>query len=89
MEIKIFGRENCPKCLAVKEKLQLLLEDIADSVQLTYYDMDTVDGLTESTYYGVGGIPTTIIDYEGVEAARWSGEVPRLEDIKQYLKGSD
>lgn len=85
MEIKIFGRENCPKCQAVKEKLQLL-KGIAGNLTLTYYDMDTIDGLTEATYYGVGGIPTTIIvDYKGIETARWCGEVPQLEDIKRYL----
>lgn len=86
MEIKIFEKKNCAKCQAVKEKLQLLLEDTVEDAKLTYYDMDAVDGLTEAAYYGVSGIPTTIVDYEGEEKARWSGEVPRLEDIKQYLK---
>jgi thiol-disulfide isomerase/thioredoxin len=86
VEIKIFGKKNCAKCQAVKEKLQSLLKDAHDGIKFTYYDMDTVDGLTEATYYGVSGIPTTIIDCEGIEAARWSVEVPRLEDIKQYLK---
>ena len=85
VEIKIFGRKNCAKCQAVKEKLQLFLNETAKDAKLIYYDMDDVDGLTEAACYGVSGIPTTIIDCEGEEKTRWSGEVPRLEDIKQYL----
>ncbi len=85
MEIKIFGRKDCVKCQAVREKLQLLLNETPGDAKLTYYDMDDVDGLTEATYYGVSAIPTTVIEAGGEEKMRWSGEVPRIEDIKQYL----
>lgn len=87
MEVKIFGKKDCAKCQTTKNKFNFFLKkwNISDKAKISFYDMDAVDGLTESAYYGVGKIPTTVIENDGEEKIRWSGEVPKSEDFKKYL----
>lgn len=87
MEIKIFGKKNCAKCQTTKNKFHFFLKkwNISDKVKVGFCDMDTVDGLAEGAFYSVGKVPTTILENEGREAARWTGEVPKSEDFKKYL----
>jgi len=87
MEIKIFGKTDCAKCQTTKNKFHFFLKkwNVSDKVEVTFYDMDTMDGLTEGAFYSVGKVPTTILEDEGEEKSRWAGEVPKSEDIKKYL----
>ena len=89
MEIKIFGKKNCAKCQTTKNKFHFFLQkwNISDKVQINFYDMDTVEGLSEGAFLDVGEIPTTILDNQGREVARWTGEVPRSWDFEKYLTG--
>ncbi|MCD5401799.1 thioredoxin family protein [candidate division NPL-UPA2 bacterium] len=87
MEIKIFGKKSCVKCQTTKNKFHFFLKkwNISDKVRANFYDMDTVEGLSEGAFYGVGRVPTTILENEGREKARWTGEVPKSGDFKKYL----
>ncbi|MCD5397335.1 thioredoxin family protein [candidate division NPL-UPA2 bacterium] len=89
MEIKIFGKKNCAKCQTTKNKLHFFLKkwDIGDKIKVSFYDMDTVEGLSEGAFYGVGKIPTTILENGGREMVRWTEKVPKSEDLKKYLMG--
>jgi len=87
VEIKIFGKKSCAKCQTTKNKFLFFLKKwkISDKVVVNFYDMDTVDGLAEGSFYNVGKVPTTILEGEGGEEARWTGEVPKSENFKKYL----
>ena len=87
MEIKIFGKKGCAKCQTTKNKFHFFLKkwDIDDKVKVNFYDLNTVEGLSEGAFYGVGRVPTTIIENNGKEIARWTEEVPKSEDFKKCL----
>jgi len=89
VEIKIFGKKNCAKCQTTKNKFHFFLKEwkVSDKVKVSFYDMDTVDGLAEGAFYGVGEVPTSILEKDGREEVRWTGAVPKSEDFKKYLIG--
>ena len=85
--LKIFGKKDCPACKGARQKFEVFLNrwNLSDSVEMSFYDMDTVDGLTEGTFYGVSKVPTTILEDDSRELARWEGEVPLSQDFKKYF----
>ncbi len=81
--IKIFVKAKCPRCPAAKE---IGIELEKEGVPVFHYDLDTLDGLAEASFYSVLSTPTFIIeDEEERELASWRGMVPTLQEIKQYL----
>ena len=88
MEIKVFGKENCAKCTTTKNKLNHFLKkwDYADSATISFFDVDTMDGMAEGAFYDVGNIPTTIIEHDGSEIAKWDGEVPNSDEVKTHFE---
>ena len=81
--VKIFTRTQCPKCPAVKEIGSKLKKD---GVPVFHYDIDTTDGLAEASFYSILSTPSLVIeDEEEREVASWRGNVPSLEEVKQYL----
>jgi thiol-disulfide isomerase/thioredoxin len=86
MNLKIFGKKDCAKCKSTKQKLEFFLNKWKiEGASLTFFDMDTVDGLFEGALYDVLKIPTTILEVNGETKARWEGEIPKSEEIKSYL----
>jgi len=83
--IKIFTKAKCPKCPAAKEMGTELKKE---GVQVFNYDLDTIDGLAEASFYSVLSTPSVIIeDEEEREVMSWRGMVPSLQEVKQYLFG--
>jgi len=81
--VKIFIKAKCPKCPAVKE---IGTELKKEGVNVFHYDLDTIDGLAEASYYSVLSTPSIIIeDEEEKEVISWRGVVPSLQEVKQYL----
>jgi hypothetical protein len=81
--VKIFIKAKCPKCPAVKE---IGTELKKEGVNVFHYDLDTIDGLAEASYYSVLSTPSIIIeDEEEKEVISWRGIVPSLQEVKQYL----
>jgi glutaredoxin len=81
--IKIFTKAKCPKCPAVKEMGTELKKE---GVPVLNYDLDTIDGLAEASFYSVLSTPSIIIeDEEERELMSWRGVVPTLQEVKQYL----
>jgi glutaredoxin len=81
--IKIFTKAKCPKCPAAKE---IGMELRKEGVQVCNYDLDTIDGLAEASFYSVLSTPSVIIeDEEEREVMGWRGVVPSLQEVKQYL----
>lgn len=81
--IKIFTKAKCPKCPAAKEMGKELKKE---GVQVFQYDVDTLDGLAEASFYSVLSTPSVIIeDEEEREVMSWRGIVPTVQEVKEYL----
>jgi len=87
MLIEVFGKENCARCETTKHKVQHFITKLglAGRVQFQFHDMDTVDGMTEGAFRDVFDVPTTIIQRDGEDLVRWTGEIPSTAAIKEYL----
>jgi len=48
----------------------------SNEVKMSFYNMDTVEGLAEGAFYNVDNIPTTLVGKNGKEIKRWEQEVP-------------
>ena len=84
-QIYIFGKSDCPVCKDTREKLMYFKEKSNFAAPVKYYDMDTVDGLTEGAYHGVADVPTVIIFDEEKELIRWVKKPPISKEFLPYL----
>ena len=81
--IKIFTKAKCSKCPPAKE---IGAELKKEGVPVFNYDLDTIDGLAEASFYSVLSTPSMIIeDEEEREVASWRGVVPTLQEVKEHL----
>jgi hypothetical protein len=81
--VKIFFKAKCPKCPAAKEIGMTLKEE---GIAVHHYDLDTLDGLAEASYYSILATPSIIIeDEKEEEVISWRGLVPSLQDVRQHL----
>jgi glutaredoxin len=80
MKIKIFWQKNCPHCPEAKNMgIQLEKE-----VEVQYFDIDTVDGLAEASYYDIASTPSiAVLDNNDNEIKIWRGKTPHLEEIRE------
>jgi len=52
--------------------------------EVQYFDVDTVDGLAEASYYDIASTPSTVVlDNNENEIKIWRGKTPRLEEIRE------
>jgi glutaredoxin len=88
MKVKVFGKPGCEFCKTTMKKFETFftLWKIKDKVELSFFDMETVDGLAEGAFLSVSKIPTTIIEKDGNVQARWDGEVPLFEKVKPHFE---
>ena len=88
VRIAIFGRQECVRCKTTKSKLRHFVSrwKLDHAVQLTFHDLDTVEGLAEGAFHDVQDIPLTIIENGGHQLARWDGEVPNSQALKLVLE---
>ncbi len=87
MEVQVFGKEECGKCTSTKNKVNHFISKmgIEEKVSLTFFDMETVDGMAEGAFRDVVDIPVTIVQDSGVDLARWDGEIPDSDALKAQL----
>ena len=79
-KVKVFVKDGCYKCPSAKEVLK------KEGLEGLYYDMDTVDGLAEASYYGILSTPTLIVeDRDEKTLADFRGIVPTPQQIKEVL----
>ena len=88
MEVKIFGKPGCEYCKTTLQKFETFTKrwNVGSAVALSFFDMETADGLAEGAFYSVTQIPTTIIEREKSILARWDGKVPLSEEFKTYFE---
>jgi hypothetical protein len=81
--VKIFTRARCPKCPAAKEVGKKLE---GEGVSVSQYDLDTMDGLAEASFYSILSTPSLVIeDEQEREVIVWRGRVPTLGEVRQHL----
>lgn len=87
MDVKIFGKKGCAKCETTKNKFTHFIKrwDKLKEIRLSFYDLDTIEGMAEGAYLDVGEIPTVIIEKNNTQLARWDGEVPKSKEFQPYL----
>jgi len=80
MKIKIFWQKNCPNCPEAKN----VAKQLEKEAEVQYFDVDTVDGLAEASYYDIASTPSTVVlDNNENEIKIWRGKTPRLEEIRE------
>ena len=87
MKVKVFGKPGCEYCKTTMKKFETFMSrwNINDGVELSFFDMETVDGLAEGAFNSEIKIPTTIIENEEGVVGRWDGKVPLSEEFKGHF----
>ncbi len=85
-KVYVFGKKTCPLCKDTYEKLCYFKEKENFSAEIRYFDMDTVDGLTEGSFYEVSDIPTVVIVDDDQEIVRWTKKPLISQEFLPYLK---
>lgn len=79
MNIKLFVKEDCPRCPAAKRALEGF-----DDVEV--YQVDDIDGLAEASFYGILATPSVlVVNAQGDEIESWRGAVPDTDRIRSLL----
>ena len=84
-KVLIFGKPTCPVCKDAHKKVKYFKKKKHFNADILYYDMETIDGLTEGAYNEVSDIPTVIIVENKKERARWIKIPPVSEEFLPYL----
>jgi hypothetical protein len=75
MQVKLFIKDDCPKCPAAKHACENV-----DGVEV--FDVGDIDGLAEAAFHGVLATPTVlVVDSCGTEVAAWRGEAPQRREL--------
>ena len=84
-KIYIFGKPTCPVCKDAHNKIKYFKTKKNFDAEVRYFDMDSIDGLTESAFCEVSDIPTIIIFDGKQELVRWIKKAPVSEEFLPYL----
>jgi glutaredoxin len=82
MKIKIFIQPNCPNCPSAKKLGQELLKQGAD---VEFYDIKTIEGLTESLMHNILSTPSLIILKNSEVITEFLAQTPKIEEVKKWL----
>lgn len=79
MNVKLFVKDDCPRCPAAKQALEGI-----DGVLV--YNVDEIDGLAEASFYSILATPSAlVVDSDGNEIESWRGVVPDRMRIRSLL----
>lgn len=79
MKIKLFWKDECPKCPEAKSLLQ-------DAPNVEMYNLNDMDGLSEGAFYGIMATPSIIVcDDGGKELRSFRGEVPTRAQMAEWI----
>ncbi|RLG15522.1 MAG: hypothetical protein DRN71_01160 [Candidatus Nanohalarchaeota archaeon] len=83
MKVKIFTKDECPNCPQAKdigEKLE------TEGHNIEYYNISTIDGLTESSFYRIMSTPSILItEDDNKERNAWRSTLPSITEIRKVL----
>lgn len=79
MKIKLFWKDECPKCPEAKSLL-------SDAPNVEMYNLNDIDGLSEGAFYGIMATPSIIVvDDGGRELKSFRGEVPTRAQMAEWI----
>ena len=82
----LFTQPNCSKCPTAKklvDDLRLKLNDL----QIEEYDVTTVEGLAEASFYTVMATPSILVfDDDNKKVGDWRGQAPSKEEVLKALQ---
>ena len=86
-EINIFGKEGCAKCESTRRKVEHFIAkwELGGKTTVTFFDVNTVDGMAEGAFNNVSGIPTTIVLADGQAMGRWDEAIPPSEELHKLI----
>jgi len=80
MKIKIFWQKNCSRCPEAKN----VGKQLEKEAEVQYFDVDSVDGLAEASYYDIASTPSIVaLDNNDNEIKIWRGNAPGMEEIRK------
>jgi hypothetical protein len=86
MKLEVFGKMGCAMCESTKAKLTHLLSKAERPAELTFFDVNSIEGRAEGAFNDVLKIPTTILRADtGAAVARWEGKVPPSIEVQAFL----
>jgi glutaredoxin len=86
MVLKVFTQPNCPKCPAAKKLIKELRSNNKE-LRIEEFNVSTVDGLAEASFYSVMATPGLVLcDDKDKTTCSWLGEVPSLKEILEKAK---
>jgi len=90
VNVKVFGKKECNLCKASLKKFEFFIDKwgLGEKVTLTFYDLDTVDGLTEGSFLNALEVPTIVLEEGGVEVVRWEKRMPTSDEFGKFLQSS-
>lgn len=84
--VKIFYKDDCPKCPMAKQLRDSLKEK---NVNVFDYNLGTADGLAEASFYSILAVPTILVqDATENELGAWRGEVPGMEEVLSAVQSA-
>ena len=92
LQVKVFGKPGCEFCKTTMKKFETFLSRwkiSPEEVALSFFDMETVDGLAEGAFYGITKIPSTVIERKEEVLKHWHGQVPLSEEFKDIFITDD
>lgn len=84
-KVLVFGKPTCPVCKDAHKKVKYFKKKKDFDAEILYYDMETIDGLTEGAFNEVSDIPTIIIIDNKQELIRWVKKPPVSKEFLPYL----
>jgi len=83
--VKIFYKDDCPMCPMAKKLKESLIEK---DVGVVDFNVETVEGLAEATFYHVKAVPTVLVEDEKENwLGEWRGNVPHIEEVLTLVNG--
>lgn len=67
MQVKIFGRTDCPRCHKARQKLSTFFaeKNLSTQIKVSFFDVETPEGLAEGMWHEIGSaLPVVIIHRE-------------------------
>lgn len=84
--VKIFYKDDCPMCPMAKKLKDNLREK---NISVGDYNVGTVDGLAEATYYRVMALPTILVEDEAENSiGEWRGNVPHIDEVLSAVQSA-
>lgn len=85
MILKLFTQPNCSRCPVAKKLVDDLRLTVND-LRIEEYDVTTVEGLAEASFYTVMATPSILIfDDNNKKIGDWRGESPKIEEVLKVV----